>query len=199
MTYGHFTERSAYAELVCEDVDGGGLLVFVKQARGSEDGEARITLSANQVSALRTWLATDRDADTCACPELHPGMEHETWTDALARSEPGDIPLHLETQAEREARTADLVPDPDENRIVAYRSFGGRVLRCLDHLPESGLPGSDLYPVTSEDLPEGGICTFPDCGAVVASPHYAPVSDDLTFSKPAYLAWRDRIRRAHGS
>jgi hypothetical protein len=133
MTYGHFTERSAYAELVCEDVDGGGLLVFVKQARGSEDGEARITLSANQVSSLRTWLATDRDADTCACPELHPGMAHETWTDELARSEPGDIPLHLETQAEREARTT------------------------------------------------------------------APGSDDLTLSEPAYLAWRDRIRRAHGS
>jgi len=120
MVYGHFTERSAYAELVCEDVSDGGLLVFVRQTRGSEDGEARITLSANQVSSLRTWLATDRDADTCACPELHPGMEHAAWTDELARSEPGDIPLHLETQAERETRTTALSSD-DLTLYLAWR------------------------------------------------------------------------------
>jgi hypothetical protein len=104
MTYGHFTERSAYAELVCEDVGGGGLLIFVKQERGSVDGEGRITLSANQVSSLRTWLATDRDAEQCTCPELHPGVPHAEWADDLARREPGDIPLHLETRSEWQDR-----------------------------------------------------------------------------------------------
>lgn len=108
MAYGHFTERSAYAELVCEDVNGGGLLIFVKQIRGSEDGEARITLSAAQVAKLKDWLATDRDTVSCTCPELHPGMPHATWAQALAASEEGDLPLHLETHAEWEARTTRL-------------------------------------------------------------------------------------------
>lgn len=106
MTYGHFTARSAYATLVCEDVDDGGLLVFVQQSLGSNGrGEARITLTANDVAALRTWLTTDRDTDTCACPELHPGTDHAEWAEDLARREPGDIPLHLETYAEWHERT----------------------------------------------------------------------------------------------
>lgn len=52
-------------------------------------------------------------------------------------------------------------PALDVNRVVAYRSQGGRILRCLAHAP-SDLTG--FVPVTSEDLPDGGICTLPDCG-----------------------------------
>lgn len=50
-------------------------------------------------------------------------------------------------------------------RIVAYRSNGGRLLRCLQHAPE--LPDRNFYPVTAEDLEDGGICTHPDCGVDV--------------------------------
>ena len=54
---------------------------------------------------------------------------------------------------------------PDADRIVAYRSHGGRILRCLAHIPTSAM--DDFTPVASEDLPDGGICTYPDCGTDV--------------------------------
>ncbi|MEV7140706.1 hypothetical protein [Streptomyces tauricus] len=49
-------------------------------------------------------------------------------------------------------------PREDEaDRIVAYRDPGAsRVLLCREHGPLY----SDLVPVTSEDLPDGGICTY---------------------------------------
>jgi len=52
-----------------------------------------------------------------------------------------------------------------EERIVAYRSLGGRILRCLNHVPPE--PGDDFVPVTSDDLPDGGLCTHPQCGVDV--------------------------------
>lgn len=58
--YGSFTERSTYAYLVMEAVEGGGMLIFVRQHQGSTDGEARINLSADQVSAMRTWMESDQ-------------------------------------------------------------------------------------------------------------------------------------------
>jgi hypothetical protein len=58
-------------------------------------------------------------------------------------------------------------PALDADRVVAYRSQGGRILRCLAHTP-SDLTGFAL--VTSEDLPDGGICTLPDCGRDVLTP-----------------------------
>jgi hypothetical protein len=54
-----------------------------------------------------------------------------------------------------------------EPGVVAYRSSGARVLRCLTHAPVD-LTG--FTPVTSEDLPDGGICTHPDCGVDVLIP-----------------------------
>lgn len=53
---------------------------------------------------------------------------------------------------------------PDGEPIVAYRSLGGRILRCLDHVPPE--PDTDFVALTAEDLPDGGICTFPvpPCG-----------------------------------
>jgi hypothetical protein len=50
----------------------------------------------------------------------------------------------------------------ESTRVVAYRSNGGRLLRCLIHSRD--IAGDDFVPVTSEDLPDGGICTYPDCG-----------------------------------
>ncbi|MDX2513875.1 hypothetical protein PV355_01670 [Streptomyces stelliscabiei] len=51
--------------------------------------------------------------------------------------------------------------------VVAYRSDGGRLLNCLRHVPPPAARHADFHPVTSEDLPDGGICTYPDCGADV--------------------------------
>lgn len=59
----------------------------------------------------------------------------------------------------------------DAPGIVAWRARGGRVLRCLQHVPPPAARDADCVPVTAEDLPDGGICTYPDCGAdVLARP-----------------------------
>jgi hypothetical protein len=56
--YGSKTFKSAYANLIVEAVEGGGMLVFV--ASRYDDPAARITLSAAQVAELRQWMDTDR-------------------------------------------------------------------------------------------------------------------------------------------
>jgi hypothetical protein len=50
----------------------------------------------------------------------------------------------------------------DTDRTVAYQSAGGRLLRCIAHAPEWLLIlNGDFRPVTSGDLPDGGVCTYP--------------------------------------
>jgi hypothetical protein len=63
-------------------------------------------------------------------------------------------------------RAETTLPRPsDTDRVVAYRSAGGRALRCLQHRPsDDAFTNGDFHPVTSEDLPDGGICTFPVSG-----------------------------------
>lgn len=56
-----------------------------------------------------------------------------------------------------------------EAPVVAYRSRDSRSLYCTAHAGE--LFGLSYEPVTAEDLPDGGICTYPDCGRdVLAGP-----------------------------
>jgi hypothetical protein len=71
--------------------------------------------------------------------------------------------LRAETE---DAASADQVAgarqSDDPDRIVAYRSRGGRLLRCLAHHPGREAIGSgDFRPVTADELPDGGICTYP--------------------------------------
>ena len=55
--------------------------------------------------------------------------------------------------------------------IVAFRSRGGRLLRCLAHTPGAvAVADGEFDAVTAEDLPDGGICTYPDCGVDVLIP-----------------------------
>lgn len=67
------------------------------------------------------------------------------------------------------AAEAPSAADPD--RVVAYRSKGGLILRCLSHIPPE--PEGDFDPVTSEDLLDGGMCTYPECGVDVLIPQPA--------------------------
>lgn len=53
------------------------------------------------------------------------------------------------------------------DRTVAYRSRGGYILRCLTHAPQNAEEAEHFQEVTSDDLPTGGTCTLPDCGADV--------------------------------
>lgn len=82
--------------------------------------------------------------------------------------------------------------------IVAYQSKGGRVLRCLAHAPDlERVDIGDFHQLTSEDLPDGGICTYLDCGRDVLIPLKHPTVV-RTASGIDYVAWRNRIRRAAG-
>lgn len=51
--------------------------------------------------------------------------------------------------------------------VVAYRSTSTGMLRCLDHVPPPAARAADCNPVESDDLPDGGICTYPGCGVDV--------------------------------
>jgi hypothetical protein len=57
--------------------------------------------------------------------------------------------------------------------VVAYRSRIGGMLRCLRHEPKSGYWPQFVEAVTADDLPDGGICTHPDCGTDVLIPQEA--------------------------
>ncbi len=50
------------------------------------------------------------------------------------------------------------MPDsPDPDRTVAYRDPNNpRILLCQEH----GQRWNNVSPVTAQDLPDGGICTF---------------------------------------
>jgi hypothetical protein len=96
------------------------------------------------------------------------------WTGAVTflHRMAGEARDERETQANLDTLAEDLHRWTDEAQqhepgVVAYRSSGARVLRCLTHAPVD-LTG--FTPVTSEDLPDGGICTHPDCGVDVLIP-----------------------------
>jgi len=59
-------------------------------------------------------------------------------------------------------------PEPEvpqrADRVVAYRFIAGRLLRCLAHGPSTPTAAESWFPVTAEDLPDGGICSHHGCG-----------------------------------
>lgn len=74
----------------------------------------------------------------------------------------------------------DPTPDParqpgNDTPVVAYRSHSGSLLRCLTHAPDqTGLDSGAFHPVTADDLPGGGVCTYRapgvECGVDVLIP-----------------------------
>lgn len=64
----------------------------------------------------------------------------------------------------------ELVPDREVQRLAAtglvgYQQDRGRLLHCLHHKPAPASRYVDFQEVTAEDLPDGGICVHPSCGA----------------------------------
>lgn len=99
-----------------------------------------------------TVIASHLDARAVAM--LRPGTESfEEWQVVVAR---------LRGLA-GEAPTAEPVTHPDG--VVAYRSRGGMILRCLTHAPVPDDP--HFTALTSDDLAHGGICTYVGCGVDV--------------------------------
>lgn len=78
-----------------------------------------------------------------------------------------------------------------DTRVVAYRSLGGRILRCLNHIPPE--PDGDFVRVTSGDLPDGGVCTYPGCGVDVLIPPFASRSDILRDAADKLWALANRL------
>ncbi|MFH9368096.1 hypothetical protein ACH4K8_20740 [Streptomyces anulatus] len=64
--------------------------------------------------------------------------------------------------------------------IVGYRSHTGKILRCTACAPSPYLIRTgEFVPVDSEDLPDGGFCTWHECGRdVLATPPAAPAAPE---------------------
>jgi hypothetical protein len=110
--------------------------------------------------ACASILASIRDRDAAIDPQP-------------VRHAPGVATLCADCRAKGHTVCMDdAVSQPKEaegDRIVAYRSTGARVLRCPSCYPdETTFREGDLHPVTSEDLPDGGLCTR--CGVDVLIP-----------------------------
>ena len=102
----------------------------------------------------------------------------ETLREAADRIDRMDLPQDQVDMFDNGARwaTAELrrlageQPAQDEarqdaaDRVVAYRSPLGHYLHCTLHADELGLSWT---PLSSEDLPDGGICSYPRCGVDV--------------------------------
>lgn len=81
------------------------------------------------------------------------------------------IKFGIEAPAPAPAPAAEQPPadtGEEADRIVAYSSPGGTALYCTRHSGE--VFGTTFEPIASEDLPDGGICTYPECGADVLIP-----------------------------
>lgn len=75
-----------------------------------------------------------------------------------------DAPSTAAMPAAADANRTAGVPQPttDDTDIVAYRDpRHSRVLLCRDH----GARWHGVVPVTAQDLPDGGICTFGQLGS----------------------------------
>ncbi|MFE0472575.1 hypothetical protein ACFW2V_13270 [Streptomyces sp. NPDC058947] len=93
----------------------------------------------------------------------------------------------VDAALEQVRRIADEAqPGTEGERVVAYRSLGGRILRCLNHIPPE--PEGDFVPVTSDDLPDGGVCTYPGCGVDVLIPQSAAEAWDAPDAQPGASA-----------
>lgn len=106
-------------------------------------------------------------------PDARPGTTDHTLTKPVQHA-PGVAIRCADCRAKGHTVCMDDEPavEPTEaegDRIVAYRSTGARVLRCPSCYPdETTFREGDLHPVTSEDLPDGGLCT--KCGVDVLIP-----------------------------
>lgn len=128
-----------------------------------------VHLIGEQLAGIETWmwehLANVRDA-TKAQPAAEP---LSPWR-ILGIANCQTPATHNQGCACTAAGVRQDGAQPSEPPVVAYRSDGGRLLNCLRHVPPPAARHADFHPVTAEDLPDGGICTYPDCGVDVLIP-----------------------------
>ena len=120
----------------------------------------RIEQAEAAIKRVVDWAAT---LDAIAVEVHGPGTRHpvaDHIRELLDTTGDGEAPAAVSAGGQPE----------DTDRVVAYRSDAGRQLNCLRHVPPPAARHADYHPVTSEDLPDGGVCTYPDCGADVLIP-----------------------------
>ncbi|MEV4863235.1 hypothetical protein [Streptomyces ossamyceticus] len=94
-------------------------------------------------------------------PDARPGTTDYTVTHRASGEQPA---------ADGWVGAVELVPDREVQRLAAtglvgYRQDRGRLLHCLHHKPVPASRCVDFQEVTADDLPDGGICVHPRCGA----------------------------------
>jgi hypothetical protein len=121
--------------------------------------------------AEHTWAAELHDP---LADEWWPGtrytardraMKDLTYSSAIGPTWKDGTPAQRRLVRATTTYTVEPTPAGDQP-VVAYRSYkGGTLLRCLACAPSPYLIRTgEMVPVTSEDLPDGGICTARDCG-----------------------------------
>ncbi|MFZ4150478.1 hypothetical protein [Streptomyces pseudogriseolus] len=117
-----------------------------------EPGEFDAALDAYRSAALREAIAAARQESERLSREMSGDAAYGAR--AVAK-----LLRRMADETATETPAAETRQSDGPGRIVAYRSLGGRILRCLNHIPPE--PEGDFVPVTAEDLPDGGICTYP--------------------------------------
>lgn len=112
----------------------------------------------------------------------------------------------------------EIVPDREVQHLAAtglvgYRQDRGRLLHCLHHKPVPASRYVDFQEVTAEDLPDGGICVQPSCGADLLAVRPTPPQNEAATVGPLcgdqlfdwtcillagpHPGWRHRDRDGH--
>ncbi|MDX2658278.1 hypothetical protein PV402_39520 [Streptomyces scabiei] len=124
----------------------------------------RYRLHADMGVPLTGHVCEARVVGDCECLEPGPVVEAQPGKDTeTPQHAPGTAVCCPDCRAKGHA-----VCMADKARIVGYRSRDGRLLYCTGHAGE--LFGLGYTAVTADDLPDGGICTHPDCGVDVLIP-----------------------------
>lgn len=147
------------------------LRVAYETSNRSETVRARAVLRAEQAEAaierMREVLADPNHSNMVLASTVRAALDGPTTKYRTCGECGGIVPqldmvLHMR---EQHPTTDDEQPTPSSDspaRVVAYRSCGGAILRCLAHKPEQeGIDSGDFVAVTSEELPDGGVCTWP--------------------------------------
>lgn len=148
----HFARRLQAVERLCsgrpsyDTITVKALLIAMGEAAAPAAGE-RGTCSACGEPAVRYILGG--------------------WSHTLRNGCGDGEPVVAEFVPPAGAVRADDADGEGAGRFVAYRSRTAQMLRCLAHVPPPAARAADWEPVTPEDLPDGGICTYPDCGVDV--------------------------------
>jgi len=110
----------------------------------------------------------DADASADRLTRLLAPTQTLRQDEAVRRSVDAQFPAVAAFLAETETETETEADGAD--RIVAYCNPSGPGVLCREH--GGGRPG--LTPLTSEDLPDGGICAVSECGVDVLAEEHKP-------------------------